>query len=135
MAEREGHDPLLEVGADLVRHPRPPALSDPERLKPPAVDPALEPVVARAVDAHCPASGGDVAELLGQGEQAQAESDEHVMLCHRALLSIRLVAVTLSLSERADAPAAAGASHFKASLSTCGCRRNLGLVRARASRV
>jgi hypothetical protein len=34
MAEREGHDPLLEVGADRVRHSRPPALADPERLDP-----------------------------------------------------------------------------------------------------
>ena len=79
------------------------------------------------MDAHCPASGGDVAELLGQGEQAQAESDEHVMLCHRALLSIRLVAVTLSLSERADAPAAAGASHFKASLFDLRVSQELGV--------
>jgi hypothetical protein len=74
MAEREGHDPLLQVGADLVGHPRPPALAHVERLEPPAVDLPLEPVVGRAVDAHRPAGGGHVAELLGQGEQAQAES-------------------------------------------------------------
>jgi hypothetical protein len=74
------------VRADLVRHPGPPALADRERLEAPAVDLALKPVVGRTVDAHRPASGGNVAELLGQREQAQPESDQHVMLRHAALL-------------------------------------------------
>jgi hypothetical protein len=84
MAERERHDPLLKVRADLVRHPRPPPLPDPERLQPPALDPTLEPVVGRAIDPHRPAGRRDVAELLGQREQAQAKSEQHVMLCHPA---------------------------------------------------
>jgi hypothetical protein len=41
MAEAEGDHPLLKVGTDLVRHPRPTTLTDPERLEPPAIDPAL----------------------------------------------------------------------------------------------
>jgi hypothetical protein len=33
VAEREGEDPVLEVRADLVRHPRATALSDPEAVE------------------------------------------------------------------------------------------------------
>ena len=116
MGQRKGHDPLLQVRADLIRHPGTPTLTHRKRLQPPAVDPSLEPVVSRAVNPHRPAGGGHVAELLGQREKPQPESDQHVMLCHAALLRGRLVVVTPSLSERADAPAAAGASHFKTSL-------------------
>ena len=83
MAERERDDPLFQVRADLVGHPRPPALADVERFQAPAVDALLPAVVRRAVDAHRPAGGRHVAQLVGQREQPQTESDEHVMLCHR----------------------------------------------------
>src|SRR5512132_975054 len=33
MAEAEGEDPVLEVGPELVRHPRAPALSDPKSVE------------------------------------------------------------------------------------------------------
>jgi hypothetical protein len=125
VAQAEAHDPLLEVGADLVRHPRAPALADPQGLEPVAVEPALEAVVARAVHPHRPAGGRDVAELVGQGEQPQAESDEQVILCHATLLSVGVV--TPSLSERADAPAAAGASDLNASSSTLWVSQILGV--------
>src|SRR5438128_6475512 len=59
MGEAEGHDPLLQVGADLVRHPRTPALSHPQRLKAPAVDLALVAVVGRVVDPHRAACSPD----------------------------------------------------------------------------
>jgi hypothetical protein len=127
MGERKRHDPLLQVRTDLVRHPRPPALAHIERLEPPAVDAALEPVVGRAVHPHRPAGGRDVAELLGQREQAQPKSDQHVMLSHRALLRGSVVVVTPSLSERADAPAAAGASHFNALSSALRVSQELGV--------
>jgi hypothetical protein len=86
--EREGDHLLLEVGSDLVRHPRPAPLADPQRLEPPAVCLLLEPVVGRAVDAHRPAGGGDVAELLGQREQPQAIAEERVIMGHARLLRV-----------------------------------------------
>jgi hypothetical protein len=81
MAEREGDDALLEVGADLVRHPRAPALPDPQRLQSPAVDPGLPAVVGRVVDAHLPAGRAN-ADLLRQRGQPQAESEQHVIMRH-----------------------------------------------------
>jgi hypothetical protein len=83
MTQREGDDPLLEMRADLVGHPRPPALADVERLQAPAIDLALEAIVGRAIHAHHPARLRHVAQLLGQRKQPQTESDEHVMLSHR----------------------------------------------------
>jgi hypothetical protein len=68
------------------------------------------------VHTHRPAGGRHLAQLLGQGEQTQAESDQHVMLRHTALLELGCVVVTPSLSERADAPAAAGAANIKSAL-------------------
>jgi hypothetical protein len=65
------------------------------------------------METHRAAGGGDVAELLGEAEQAQAESDQHVMLCHATLLKTSVGVVTPSPSERPDAPAAAGASDLK----------------------
>jgi hypothetical protein len=41
MAQREGDDALLEVRADLVGHPRPPALPHRQRLQAPPIDPLL----------------------------------------------------------------------------------------------
>jgi hypothetical protein len=49
------------------------------------------------------------------------------MLCHGALLLSLVVVVTPRLSERADAPAAAGASHFKASLEVLRVSQILGV--------
>jgi hypothetical protein len=86
--ERERHDPLLKMRADLVGHPRTPTLAHVEGFQAPAIDAALEAVVGRAIHAHQPARGRHVAQLLGEREQPQAESDEHVMLCHPALPSL-----------------------------------------------
>jgi hypothetical protein len=86
--ERERHDPLLEVRADLVGHPRTPALAHVEGFQAPAIDPTLEAVVGGAIHAHRAAGGRHVAQLLSEREQPQAESDEHVMLCHPALLPV-----------------------------------------------
>jgi len=83
VSEGKGDDALLEVGAELVGHPRSPALAHLQGFQAPAVDLALPAIVGRAIDPHRPAGGRDVAQLLGEGEQPQAESDEHVMLCHR----------------------------------------------------
>src|ERR1700756_2538935 len=46
--QRERDDPLLQVRADLIRHPRPPPLPHVQRLKAPAVDLALPSVIRRA---------------------------------------------------------------------------------------
>jgi len=89
MAKREGDDLLLEVRTDLVGHPRPPALAHSQGLQPPAVDLALPAVIGRPIYPHGPTRRRDVAQLVGQREQPQAESDEHVMLRHR--LSFHLV--------------------------------------------
>jgi len=83
MAQGEGDDPLFQVRADLVGHPGSPALADVEGFQAPTVDALLPAVIRGAVDAHRPAGGRHVAQLVGQREQAQTESDEHVMLCHR----------------------------------------------------
>jgi hypothetical protein len=84
MSEREGRDPLLEVGIDLVGLPWPPSLPQPPRLETEALELALPAVVARAVHPHHPAGLRDVAELLGQREHPQAESEQHVILRHAA---------------------------------------------------
>src|SRR5215207_9106795 len=104
----EGDDPLLEMGADLVGHPRAAALPDPQSLHAPAVDLALPAVVGRALDPHRPAGGRDVAELLRQGEAAQAESEQHVILSHRVLLVRFSIWPSRSVRSRADAPGPAG---------------------------
>ena len=101
------------MGADLVRHPRAAALAHPQRLEPPAVDLRLERVIGRAVKAHQAAGLGDVAELVDQGEQTHSLTEQHVILCHRVLLSALLWLAPRSVSERADAPAMAGASGFQ----------------------
>ena len=118
---------MLEVGADLVRHPRPAALADPQPVEAVALELRLPAVVGGAVDPHLPAGLADVAELLGQGEQPQAESEQHVILCHCALLSELSCLATESVRERADAPAMAGASDFKRSLSVSQVLRELGV--------
>jgi hypothetical protein len=109
VAEGEGEDPVLEVGADLVGHPRPSALAHPQAVEAVALELGLPGVVGRAGDSHRPAGLRDVAELLGQGEQAQPESEQHVILGHRVLLFASWLALG-SVGERADAPAMAGAS-------------------------
>src|SRR5512144_974359 len=60
--------------ADLVRHPGPPPLPDRQRLEPPAVELALPAIEGRAVDAHLPAGGRHVAQLVRQREQPQPKS-------------------------------------------------------------
>lgn len=86
VGEREGEDPLLEVGAELVRHPRSSALPDPQRLQAPAVDPALPAVEGGVVDAHCAAGGAD-ADFAREREQARSKAEENVIMGHAALLS------------------------------------------------
>jgi hypothetical protein len=88
VTQREGDDPLLQMRADLVGHPRAPTLTDVERLEPPAVDALFEAVVGRAVHAHRPTRRRHVAQLVGQREQTKTESDEHVMLSHPAPLRL-----------------------------------------------
>ena len=64
---------------------------------------------------------GDASQFLRQGEQPQAESEQHVIMSHRMRSFLSLIGVEQrSLSARADAPAMAGASEFKALLSTPG---------------
>jgi hypothetical protein len=84
--ERERDDALFRMRPDLVGHPWPAPLADAQRLQTPPVDLGLPAVIRRSVDAHRPACRRDVAQLVGEREQAQAQSDEHVMLCHRLLL-------------------------------------------------
>jgi chorismate-pyruvate lyase len=87
--EREGDDPALQMRADLIGHPWAPTLAHVQRLQAPAIDALLQAVIGRPIHAHRATRRRDVAQLLGQREQAQAKSDEHVMLCHR--LPLRLV--------------------------------------------
>jgi hypothetical protein len=82
--EGEGDDPLLEVGADLVRHPRSAALAHVQRLQSPAVDLLSQPVVGRVVDAHRPA-GRAHPDLIGQREQPPAIAGQHVIMRHLVL--------------------------------------------------
>src|SRR5207248_9164127 len=49
--ERERHDPLFEVRADLVGHPRPPALAHVQRFQAPTVD-ALDRKSTRLNSSH-----------------------------------------------------------------------------------
>src|SRR5215211_8373285 len=48
VTEAEGEDPELQMGPDLVRHPRPPALADPQAVEPIALELSLPDVVGRA---------------------------------------------------------------------------------------
>jgi hypothetical protein len=77
----EGDDPLLQVRADLIRHPRSAALSDAQRLKAPAVDLMLAAVAGRLVDAHRPA-GPTYPNLRCQREQPQAIAEQDVIIRH-----------------------------------------------------
>ena len=52
MTERARDDPLLEMRADLVGHPRPPTFTHIKRLQPPATDAVLPAVIRRAVDTY-----------------------------------------------------------------------------------
>jgi len=83
----EGEHPVLEVGADLVGHPWLAPLPDPQPVKAVALQLRLPGVVGGSGHPHRPAGLRDVAELLGQGEQAQPESEQHVILSHRILLA------------------------------------------------
>jgi hypothetical protein len=116
-----------EVGADLVWHPGPAALSDAQRLETPAVDLGLPAVIGRALDPHRPAGGRHIAQLLGQREAAQTESEQRVMLCHVLLL----LPLVWSLKEREEARGRpgqlAGASDFKVWLSDPQVLRVLGV--------
>jgi len=69
---------------------RTPALADPQRLKAEALELALQPVVGLAADAHLPAGLRDVAELLGEREQAQPIAEQHVIIRHASAPSLRL---------------------------------------------
>src|SRR6187200_889616 len=111
--------------ADLIGHPRAPALSDVQRLKTPTVDLGLEAVISGAVHPHRPARRRNIPELIGQREQPQAKSEQHVMLCHRLLL---LCLATESLSRHADGPGTAvpGPSDIKP-LPTSQVLRELGV--------
>ena len=93
MPERERDHALLEVRADLVGHPRAPALPDPERLQPPAVDLALQAMVGRVVHSHRPARRAHP-DLLGQREQPQAIAEQHVIMRHAAHSSLCLAMKT-----------------------------------------
>ena len=86
VTEGEGEDAVLEVRADLVGHPRPAPLADPQPVEAVALELRLPGVVGGSGHPHRPAGLRDVAELLGQGEQAQPESEQHVILSHRVLL-------------------------------------------------
>ena len=88
VAEREGDDPELEVRADLVRHPRPPALADPQAVEAVASSFGFQRVVGGATHPHLPAGLRDVAELLGQGEEPQAVAEQHVIMGHLVLLRV-----------------------------------------------
>ena len=83
--ERERDDPLLQVRADLVGHPRPPALADVSASRPQRSTRCFQAVIGRR-----PRPSRDTpprrAQLLGQREQPQAKSEEHVILCHRLAL-------------------------------------------------
>jgi len=81
MGEREGEDPLLEVGSERVRHPQRTALPDAQSLEAPAVDLLLPAVVGRVVHAHRP-TGGTNADLACEREEAQAEAEEDVIIRH-----------------------------------------------------
>src|SRR5262245_8615255 len=113
VAEREGEDPVLEVGPRLVWHPRRPTLANPQAVEAIALELRLPGVIGRARHAHLTAGLGDVAELLGQREQPQAVAEQHVIMRHRMRSFLSLIGVELgSLSASADAPAMAGASDF-----------------------
>jgi len=52
LAEREGDDPLLQMRAELVGHPRPAPLPRPQRLKTPTLDLLGPAVVGRMMHPH-----------------------------------------------------------------------------------
>src|SRR5439155_16502318 len=68
LAERKGDDPLLQMRPKLVRHPRPPALPRPQRLKAPPLDLLGPAVVGRVMHTHRTASRTDT-NLAGEREQ------------------------------------------------------------------
>ncbi len=84
VAEGEGEHPLLDDLTGLVGHPRRPTLAGPEHLEARAQDRAPPAVVGRRVNAEDAARRADVAELGGQAEQPQPESEEDVIIDHGA---------------------------------------------------
>jgi len=81
VAEREGHDPLLNKRRELVGHLRPTPLARAQHLQPVPLDLPLPAVVGRAVDAEAAAGGRD-ADPPGQIKQLQPVAEEHVILRH-----------------------------------------------------
>src|SRR5262245_21828651 len=79
MAERKGHDPLLQKRRQLLRHPRPPTLPRTQDLQPMPLHPALPNVVGRAVDPEHPA-GLAHARPAGVIEHAQPVAEQCVIL-------------------------------------------------------
>jgi hypothetical protein len=100
-----GADPLLG-GADLVRHPRPPPLPDPERLDPPPIGLALGAVkVGRSTPIARHAA--DTLPNSSAGVNKRSRKPNGTSSSDRRLLP-RLVVVTRKLSRKADAPLPAG---------------------------
>jgi hypothetical protein len=133
LGKREGEDALLQVRPELVRHPRPAPLPDPERLQTPAVDSPLPAVVGRVVHAHRPAGGAD-ADLCGEREDAQAEAEEHVIIRHAVLQSRGVVTNEMRLSRTSDATCSRGWRRRLRGLSLpTTCRENSESVQVRQS--
>ncbi len=89
-------------GAARLSRPRPERPAQRQRLTP---RPERQPASPPPIHAHPPAGRRKRCPARQPGEQAQAESDEHVMLCHRLLLRSDLA--TWRLSRRADGPGTA----------------------------
>jgi len=83
MAEREGHDPLLDERGELVRYARPPSLPRAQDLEPVTLDHPLPAVVRGAVDAEGTAGGGN-SDPAGQVDELQPVAEEDVILRHAA---------------------------------------------------
>jgi hypothetical protein len=133
MAERKGDHPLLQVRADLVRHPRPRALPDPQRLQPPSDRPSAS-SGNRSSGAPPSADTPGAPRSPRQREQPQAVAEQHVIMRHAPLLQVRVcLGRRCSLKERADAPASwPGRPTSSLYRRPQRCRHNSGLVRVRA---
>jgi hypothetical protein len=82
VSEGEGDHLLLDLVGDGVRHLGSPALSRAQDVRPVALQQLPPAVKAGGMDLHHSAGVSHTAELLGQRDYAQAESEQNVIIGH-----------------------------------------------------